>query len=197
MPAPSDLAVIVCSRERADMLQDALASIAAATPREVEILVVDSASTTPATREVAEAAGVRYVRSDVKGLSIARNLGLESTRPIVLYTDDDCRPRRLDRVDPARLRGGAGRAVTGRMLDHTLVDTKCRRRTHRLPLRFGPRRGPRRADGVPPRDAAALGGFDDVLGAGRDLAGAEDLDIFCRALAGGTALVQPTASCST
>ena len=77
MPAPSDLAVIVCSRERADMLEHALASIVAATPREVEILVVDSASTTTATKEVAEAAGVRYVRSDVKGLSIARNLGLD------------------------------------------------------------------------------------------------------------------------
>jgi hypothetical protein len=35
-----------------------------------------------------------------------------------------------------------------------------------------------------------LGGFDEVLGAGRRLAGAEDLDMFCRVLADGWTLVR-------
>jgi GT2 family glycosyltransferase len=41
---------------------------------------------------------------------------------------------------------------------------------------------------------AQLDGFDDVLGAGRYFAGAEDLDMFCRVLASGRTIVyQPRA----
>jgi glycosyltransferase involved in cell wall biosynthesis len=193
MPDPSDLAVIVCSRERADMLELSLASIVAATPHEVEILVVDSASTTTATREVAEAAGVRYVRNDVKGLSIARNLGLDSTdREIVLYTDDDCRAVEgwvtsiLAHFDDESVG-----AVTGRMLDHTLVDretggdrrARLTRTVSGLDGGHGALMAFRRAL------VQDLGGFDDVLGAGRELAGAEDLDMFCRVLSAGEAII--------
>ncbi len=193
MPAPSDLAVVVCSRERADMLAQSLASIVAATPGDVEILVVDSASTTTATREVAESAGVRYVRSDVKGLSIARNLGLESTeREVVLYTDDDCRA-----VDGwvasilAHFGDESVGAVTGRMLDHTLVDheTGGERRVRLTRTLSGLDGGHGALMAFRRATVMELGGFDEVLGAGRELAGAEDLDMFCRVLAAGSAIV--------
>ena len=193
MPDPSDLAVIVCSRERADMLERSLASIIEATPGEVEILVVDSASTTTATREVAEAVAVRYVRSDVKGLSIARNLGLESTRrEIVLYTDDDCRA-----VDGwvtsilAHFDDESVGAVTGRMLDHTLVDleTGGERRVRLTRTVSGLDGGHGALMAFRRAIVQRLGGFDDVLGAGRELAGAEDLDMFCRVLSAGKAIV--------
>ena len=159
----------------------------------MQILVVDSASTTDETRLVAVAAGVDYVRSDIKGLSIARNLALAtSRRSIVVYTDDDCQG--VDGwLDPvfAHFADPSVGAVTGRMLDHTHG-----RRRGAAPGRLAVSR--RRSRASTPgtarswRSAAStcslLGGFDPVLGAGRALAGAEDLDIFCRILDDGQAI---------
>ena len=197
MPTPHELTVIVCTRNRANMLAAALESITAAVPEGVEVLVVDSASDTTETREVAEAAGVGFVRSEVKGLSIARNLGLQtSSRPLVLYTDDDCvavegwiAPVLAGFEDPE-----VG-AVTGRMLDHTLIGVDA--------PPAPPRRYTRTLEGLDAGHGAVmafrrefvlgLGGFDPVLGAGRTLAGAEDLDMFCRVLDAGHAIVHDPA----
>ncbi|AZZ53849.1 glycosyltransferase family 2 protein [Rathayibacter festucae] len=193
---PGDVSIILCTRERPDMLREALAAIAAGTDPAVEVIVVDSASTDSRTREVALAAGVRYVRTDTKGLSIARNLGLDSSdRPIVVYTDDDCSP--TPGWIEALLRAFEEERVTvatGRMLDHTLVDTDVPP-TDRIVYRSAVR-GLDAGHGAVMafrRDVLqTLGAFDDTLGAGRYLAGAEDLDIFCRALAaGGTAVFVP------
>jgi len=192
MPSPSDLAVVVCSRERAEMLAAALGTIIAHTPRETEILVVDSASTTDETALVARAAGVRYVRTDTKGLSIARNVGIAATRrPYLVYTDDDCvAVERWTEGILDRFAGERVGAVTGEMIDHTTVD-------HVAPAE--PTRHTRVLDGLDAGHGALmafrrevlvrLGGFDDVLGAGRRFAGAEDLDIFCRILDAGYAVV--------
>lgn len=193
---PSDVSIILCTRERPDMLREALAAIAAGTDPAVEVIVVDSASTDSRTREVALAAGVRYLRTDRKGLSIARNLGLgASGRPIVVYTDDDCSPTPgwiealIDAfADPDVT------VATGRMLDHTLVATDVpptERILYRTAVR-GLDAGHGAVMAFRRSTLDSLGGFDDVLGAGRFLAGAEDLDIFCRALAaGGTAVFVP------
>ena len=77
------------------------------------------------------------------------------------------------------------------MLDHTLVDreggsdgrVRLTRTVSGLDGGHGALMAFRRAM------VQRLGGFDDVLGAGRDLAGAEDLDMFCRVLSAGSALV--------
>jgi glycosyltransferase involved in cell wall biosynthesis len=174
------------------MLRTALASFTANTPSGVQILVVDSASTTDETRLVAEAAGVDYVRSDIKGLSIARNLGLQtSRRSILVYTDDDCVGVEgwLDPVLPHFADPSVG-AVTGRMLDHTMIGEAAPKGVSR--------RFEKTLDGIDAGHGAImafrrellvdLGGFDPVLGAGRELAGAEDLDIFCRILDDGQAI---------
>ena len=101
MPGPHELTVIVCTRNRAEMLAAALDSITRAVPDGVEVLVVDSASETDATRRAAAAARAAYVRSDVRGLSIARDLGLRtSARPLVLFTDDDRRRARRSCTTP-------------------------------------------------------------------------------------------------
>jgi glycosyltransferase involved in cell wall biosynthesis len=192
MPRPEDVTLAICTRERPEMLTAALASFTAVTPPGVQILVVDSASTTAATWSVAEAAGVDYVRSDIKGLSIARNLALAtSRRPIIVFTDDDCAA--VDGWMAPILEGfeaPAVGAVTGRMLDHTLVGTQPSP---------PPRRFTRTIEGIDAGHGAimafrrerlvALGGFDPVLGAGRRLAGAEDLDMFCRILDDGAHIV--------
>ncbi|CAN5116218.1 glycosyltransferase [soil metagenome] len=193
MPSTSDLAIIVCTRDRPEMLRLSLQAIAAATPGEAEIVVVDSASSTSATREVAAEFDTTYVRADIKGLSIARNLGLKSTqRPFVIFTDDDCLAADgwAQRAVEHFADGTVG-AVTGQMLDHTLlvsdVQSSRKKRFHRA------------EDGLDAGHGAVmafrrelvlrLGGFDDVLGAGRELAGAEDLDIFCRILWAGSEIV--------
>lgn len=180
------------------MLRTALASFRAATPEGVQILVVDSASTTAQTLEVAREAGVDEVRSDIKGLSIARNVGLAtSERPIVVYTDDDCQAVDgwLEALLPHLDDPSVG-AVTGTMLDHSLVGHSRAvppvRRYHKtiegLDAGHGAIMAFRRELVV------ELGGFDPVLGAGRALAGAEDLDLFCRILAAGYAIVFDPAS---
>ncbi|MFF2371011.1 glycosyltransferase family 2 protein [Agromyces sp. NPDC058110] len=196
MPTPRDLAVIVCTRNRATMLGAALESILASVPRDVEVLVVDSASDDAATRDTAMSSGASYVRSDVKGLSIARDLGLRtSTRPLVLFTDDDCVAVAgwIDPVLEHFADSGVG-AVTGRMLDHTLVGTESgsppkrfTRPVHGLDAGHGAVMAFRR------ELVLELGGFDPVLGAGRTLAGAEDLDMFCRILDAGHAIVHDPA----
>jgi len=191
MPSPSDVTVIVCSRNRPDMLREGVTAILASTPSAVEVLVVDSASDTVETRQVAEEAGVRYTRAG-RGLSVARNAGITTAaRPIVVFTDDDCRPTEgwIDRLI-APYADARVSAVTGRMLDHhTAADAPYER-----PARYEtPISGLDAGHGAVMafrREALLrLGGFDDLMGAGQRLAGAEDLDIFIRLLRRGTHVV--------
>lgn len=183
------VAVVVCSRDRPEMLEEALNAILAVTPTEVEVLVVDSGSRTAATRMVARRAGVDCLRSDLPGLSIARNLGWRSSdRAVVVYTDDDCRPTEgwIDLLLGPFSDPSVG-AVTGRMLaqEHRAAPPPYHRavRYDRIPDGLDAGHGALMAFR---RDTLErLGGFDDVLGAGRALAGAEDLDMFCRVIADG------------
>jgi glycosyltransferase involved in cell wall biosynthesis len=187
MASSIDVTIVVCTRDRAELLRSALSAIRANSPDDVDVVVVDSASPTSATRGVARDSDVRYVRTDIKGLSIARNIGLRATdRPIVVYTDDDCEvtPGWLDAL-VAAFADEVG-AVTGRLLDHS-ADAGS------PPLA---RRVSRTRDGLDAGHGALmayrrelldrLGGFDEVLGAGRRAAGAEDLDMFCRVLKSGS-----------
>ncbi len=191
MPSPSDVTVIVCTRDRPVMLEGALEAIRASTPAEVAILVVDSASATAATRHVAEAAGVGYVRSG-KGLSVARNVGITTAdRPIVIFTDDDCRPTEgwVQRLS-VHFDEDAVSAATGRMLDHTVSpDVPYHRQTRYTRPLSGIDAGHGAVMAFRREVLLRLGGFDDLMGAGQRMAGAEDLDIFIRILRGGTGIV--------
>src|SRR5438270_13297744 len=85
------LAIVVCSRDRPQLLAVALRAVAG--QQADEVLVVDSASRTDATAAVAAAAGVRSIRVDQAGLARARNAGLRATTAdIVAFTEDDCEP---------------------------------------------------------------------------------------------------------
>lgn len=191
MPSPSDVTVIVCTRDRPEMLRGALEAIRFSTPREVAVLVVDSASTDSATREVAEAGRVGYVRSG-KGLSVARNVGITTAdRPIVIFTDDDCRPTEgwvenlIVHFDDESVS-----AATGRMLDHTVsADAPYHRETRYTRPLSGIDAGHGAVMAFRRDVLLRLGGFDDLMGAGQPMAGAEDLDIFIRILRGGTSIV--------
>jgi glucosyl-dolichyl phosphate glucuronosyltransferase len=89
------VSVVLCTRNRAKFLNEALQSLVTQEfPREgYEIVLVDNASD-DATPEVASKfsalADLRYIREERIGLCIARNTGWQAARgPIIAYFDDD------------------------------------------------------------------------------------------------------------
>ena len=94
-PAPDPLdrptiTAVICTRDRPDDLARALEAVTRAEGLS-EIIVVDNAPTSDATRRVVESfAGVRYVLEERPGLDRARNRGLaEAHGEVVAFTDDD------------------------------------------------------------------------------------------------------------
>ena len=93
------VSTIICTRNRAEELPDAVALLAAcgATANGNEVIIVDNAST-DATAEVARELcaryrGVRVVHEPEPGLSHARNAGARAAAtPRLCYLDDDSRP---------------------------------------------------------------------------------------------------------
>jgi GT2 family glycosyltransferase len=131
-PAPMPIAqfqagptasVVICTRDRPDELARCLASLPRQSYSPAEIIVVDNASRDGRTRQVAEAAGVIYVREDRPGLDIARNTGAKrAAGEIVAYTDDDVllHPRWLERLVASFDDPSLG-AVTGLVLPGELA----------------------------------------------------------------------------
>jgi cellulose synthase/poly-beta-1,6-N-acetylglucosamine synthase-like glycosyltransferase len=80
--------IVICTRERSESLRRCLESLSS---HAGEIIVVDNAPTTDATRLlVSEFPNVRYVMEPRGGLSHARNRGVrESEGAIIAFTDDD------------------------------------------------------------------------------------------------------------
>ena len=94
-----DVAVIICTRNRAEHLAEMLPSLAKLyipTGLTVDAIIVDNGSTDATQAVIAEitrsCGWVRSVIEHKPGLSNARNAGIEATSaPIVLFTDDDVR----------------------------------------------------------------------------------------------------------
>ncbi|MGE0440508.1 MAG: glycosyltransferase [Gemmatimonadales bacterium] len=97
---PPTATVAVCTRDRPDDLVRCLAALEAMPDDGQQILIVDNAPATDATRAlVARHPRLSYVREDRPGLDVARNRALaEATGEVVAFTDDDAAP------DPAWLR---------------------------------------------------------------------------------------------
>ena len=88
-----DVSVVICTRNRAQYLKNCLEKLQHQHCKPAEIIVVDNASLTDDTRQVAEAFHVRYIREDIPGLDVARNTGARAAKgSIVAYTDDDTQP---------------------------------------------------------------------------------------------------------
>jgi glycosyltransferase involved in cell wall biosynthesis len=82
--------VVVCTHDRPEALDACLRFASALRYPDVRLLVVDSASRDGRTREVAASWHATYLRSEVAGLSHARNLGARAcTTEILAFTDDD------------------------------------------------------------------------------------------------------------
>ncbi|WP_424464739.1 glycosyltransferase family 2 protein [Pseudoclavibacter helvolus] len=87
--------VIVCTRDHVDLLAGCLDRIRTLDYPNFEVIVVDNAPSSSATRDLVEELGktdprLRYVLQERAGLSAARNAGLAAARGAFLaYTDDD------------------------------------------------------------------------------------------------------------
>jgi glycosyltransferase involved in cell wall biosynthesis len=211
------ISVVVCTRNRADLLLSCVRALKNLTYPHFEVIVVDNAPMDSSTRttveqEVGDDVRFLYVIEPRPGLSCARNRGLATARgEIVAYTDDDVS------VDPGWLsgvaRGFAARAdvgcVTGLACTAAIegpaeayFDARvswadsCQRQIFDM--------SPRWRDGLYPYSPGrfgtganfafqtqllkSLGGFDEALGAGTLTAGGEDLDAFLRVLLAGYAI---------
>ncbi len=193
------LSVVVCTRDRGARVLGTVRSILAGDCADLELIVIDqsdAAMTAEALAVLQADPHVRYVHTDTRGLSVARNLGLKLARgPLVALTDDDCA------VDPSwatEIRRAFARDPRIALVFGNVV-----------PRPFDPAQGfipgyqrdaPFLAVGVRQklevegmgacmalrRDAVLdLGGFDEMLGAGGPLRAGEDVDLTLRALASG------------
>ena len=86
------ISVVVCSYNGSRTLRDCLEGLRAIEYPDFEVIVVDDGST-DATSAIAQEYCCRLVRTENRGLSSARNTGIEAaTGEIVAFTDDDARP---------------------------------------------------------------------------------------------------------
>lgn len=214
---PPSVSVVCCTRDRPDRLAECLDSLDVArrdAGSGVEVLVVDNAPATNATRALVDSRDdVNYVLEPRPGLDFARNRAVSaSTKDIVAFVDDDVE---VDSQWLAELRRtfvehpDAG-CVTGQVLPYEIQSTA----QLRFELRGGFRRefklrryqGPTDPENplfpfgagilgagcnMAYRRSAleSIGGFDDALDTGPPLPGGGDLDAFFRVLRAGMALV--------
>jgi glycosyltransferase involved in cell wall biosynthesis len=209
------ISVVVCTRDRAELLRGCLESLASLDYPICEVIVVDNAPCDDSTRALVAATPFRYVREDRPGLDWARNCGMLTARyAIIAYIDDDAR------ASPGWLRGIAAgfvdphvAVVTGRVLAaalHTDAQVLFERYSGmdkgEQPQRF-------QRDQLRPRDLiaahtlgvganmafrrttlACVGPFDTALDVGTPAGGAGDLDMFHRVLVAGMLVhYEPTA----
>ena len=88
----STISVAVCTRDRPEDMKKCLASLAALRVKPLEVIIVDNAPATEATKELVtnHFPQFRYVREETPGLDHARNRAIvEAKGDIIAYTDDD------------------------------------------------------------------------------------------------------------
>lgn len=219
---PQPVTVVICTRDRAEQLRAALASVLALRDGAIEIVVVDNAPATDATQRVVSELDdprVRYVLEPIAGLSTARNTGIEhASHDIVAFTDDDVivdplwvraiRQGFLGAPDVMCVSGlvpsGELRNDVQRYFDARVSWSKIvQRREFRLsqppadlpmfPFSVG-EFGTGANFAVRKHAVEKLGGFDEALGVGTRTRGGEDIDMFVRMIfAGGAIVVEPSA----
>ena len=188
----ADVAVVVCTRDRPQLLNGIVPALVRAQRAGAEVVVVDSASRDARTQAIAEQAGLTVVRCERPGASRARNAGVAATTaPVIAFTDDDCRPHpgwesvfasvfvdesvgfATGRVLPG---DGSGRAMS------PMLEEEPARYTATDPIDdmgHGACMAFRRTA------IEAVSGFDEVLGAGAPLRASEEKDLFWRVLRAG------------
>jgi GT2 family glycosyltransferase len=225
-PVPTDLpfiSVVICTRDRAEMLRTALSSVLELDYPRFEIVVVDNAAATTDTsdlvlREFSDER-IRLIAEPVPGLSSARNAGLRAANgTIVAFTDDDVVVDRswLQGIATGFAQGDDVACVSGLVPSGELRTAVQVFFDERVSWSKNTSTRVFRLD-APPADlpmfpfsvgefgtganfalrtstALEMGGFDTAFGVGTRTGGGEDLDIFTRVLFAGHALVvEPSA----
>ena len=186
------VAVVICTRDRPELLGPAVAAVTAAVRPRDEVVVIDSASRDRRAVGPAHDAGVRVVRVEQAGLSRARNAGIAATSaPIVAFTDDDCRASTgwtaalsapFDDPVVGFVTGRVEADREGRMSVSCMVDGEPRRMANG----FDPFTAGVGANMAARRVALeGVGPFDVRLGAGARLRSGEDVDLWWRLLQAG------------
>lgn len=116
-----EISVLVCTRNRSEHIGDCIRSILQSPLRSMELLVIDQsdADDTAAIVLANQDPRLRYLRTSTRGLSRARNIGIEASRaPIVLFTDDDClaEPTWVERMLEQFAQDPKREAVYGRVM---------------------------------------------------------------------------------
>jgi GT2 family glycosyltransferase len=209
------ITIVICTRDRPQLLSDCLHTMRSFTYSPLEIIVVDNAASGGETKEVVADFGchdqrIRYTCEPRPGLSLARNHGLAEARyDIVAFTDDDVIP---DSGWPDAIAAGFASdpgvtCVTGLVASSALetgperyFDARYQWGDAFVPCRYdlGTQR---HSSGLYPFRAGIFGtganfavrrsavghlrGFDPLLGAGSPSQGGEDLDMFLRVILSG------------
>lgn len=181
-----DISVIICTHNRANILQDTLESLAQVRPvtgLKSEVIIIDNGST-DSTRTVVTAHPTFYFYVESrKGLSRARNLGVrKSSGSILLFTDDDVRvmPDWMETLSRPILAGQAD-GVTGQVRLATHLDRPWMTPMHRGFLASqeldcaNPYQMVGANMGIARRVFEKIPSFDDELGAGTLLGTAEEM----------------------
>lgn len=120
MSTEQKVSVIVCTRNRASLLQRCLSSLGRLEPAPLELVVVDQSDGPESGRMVAAFEGrlpwLLHLPTPSRGLSRARNEGLRASRgEILAFTDDDClaRPDWVGQVAQVFAENPEVAAVTG------------------------------------------------------------------------------------
>jgi len=93
------VSIIVCTRERPDLLRACLEALQPHAAQGHQVIIVDNAPSCDATAVLVSQYPYQYVSEPTPGLNVSRNRGVAVARhDIVAFTDDDCVP------DPAWLR---------------------------------------------------------------------------------------------
>jgi glycosyltransferase involved in cell wall biosynthesis len=209
------ISVVICTRDRAQLLARCLRSLQRLDYPRFEVVVVDNGSKDPEVRRVIDASGFRYAVEPRPGLDWARNRGVaESRHGIISYIDDDAL------AAPGWLRGVARgfRDPDAMMVTGLIMPAELETEAQRLFEWYGGMSkglGRRKFPGAEMSDAAKLaahqygvganlsfrretfervGLFDTALDVGTPSFGAGDVDMIHRVLAAGMTIVyEPSA----
>lgn len=193
------ISVILCTRNRGALIRGTIESILRGTRLPDELLIVDQSDCCDSTEAVVHAFAstapvtVRYLLSERRGLSLARNEGIvASYGELIAFTDDDAivRPDWLERLEREFSTYPDLALAFGTVEPPPTYDW----RTEKLPYAFVPTRRPvhlfdRQSLGIMGANMALrraaferLGPFDPLLGAGTRVMAGEDTEYLLRAL---------------
>jgi glycosyltransferase involved in cell wall biosynthesis len=200
------VSAVICTRNRPDLIGNAVASVLGNQHDDFELVVIDQSSDDATERAVERFntdTRFRYVHVDRVGLSFAYNLGISLTSaPLMAFTDDDCiaPPDWLEAVERSFTRNPDVEMLYGQTLAAPelkdapgVLPALPIRKEEKLGKGYGFRVfGMGACFALRRSILGRIGGFDEALGGGGPLRSSQDFDFQFRAYrAGAICLLEP------